>query len=239
EELLGKRDAIDGDERACGSRAPGMDRARQHFLAGTALTEQQHRTLALRSPARLIDERAQRGARTDQRLATGHRRAQSPIFLAELVALERLLNRYLDEARLKRLRQEVERSAPHRLHGLLDRGERGDDDHRRRYALLAETIEHGEAVGARQIEIKKHDIRGVVRRNFESLQTVGFLDDFVSVRGEAVGEDRADVSIVVDDQDARHFSSPAPVVPSAAWTSIGSTTVKMLPFPGKLSAVNC
>src|SRR5439155_1256823 len=121
EELLGKRYAIDGDERPCGPRAPRMNRARQHFLAGAALAEQQHRTLALRGPARLIDELAQCGTRPDQRFATGHRRAESPIFLAELVALECLLYRELDEAGLERLRQKVKRSTPHRLHGLLDR----------------------------------------------------------------------------------------------------------------------
>ena len=60
--------AVDDDERAPPSRAPGVHGAGEHFLAGTALAEQQHRRGAGRRAPRPLDGLADGGALADDGL---------------------------------------------------------------------------------------------------------------------------------------------------------------------------
>ena len=64
EHVLGNRGAVDGDEGLRGARRAAMDEAREHFLAGAGLADDQHRAVAGRDAARELDADAASSAHT-------------------------------------------------------------------------------------------------------------------------------------------------------------------------------
>ena len=75
DQVRGDRAAVDPDERSGGSNRPRVDRARDHFLAGAGLSEDQDRKIRPRDQLDALEHGAQPSVGAHDRLA-GLRAAQ-------------------------------------------------------------------------------------------------------------------------------------------------------------------
>ena len=117
EQGLGDRRAVDADEGFARARAGAMNGARDHFLAGAALTGDEHRRVVLGDPRderqcpphgrTLGDETALGGSRGQLRSEAGH-------FLPQSLPLLRLAQGEHDLVRAERLGEIVVRAFLHR-----------------------------------------------------------------------------------------------------------------------------
>ena len=151
EQALGKRAAVDRQERPVGTRRQLVDVARDDFLTGARLALD-------RAPSIRSARRSRRGAARRSTTCSSRRAARNRCFAPADLLLERLvLDPQLAMLRgapqdrdqlvvAERLLDVVEGALVHRLHGRLQRGLRGHEDHRRRRVLLARRRQHLDAV---------------------------------------------------------------------------------------------
>ena len=157
-----------------------MQRPRHQLLAGAALAVDQDR----RAARRRLDDQVEhlphpRAAADDLAEPVGVRLQVLPqrAVLGDQPPLrQRVAQHDQHFVVLERLGDVVERAALHRRDRVLDRGERGDHQHRQVVVDLLELVERGDAVHARHHHV---DDRGVERHRAGQLEALG------GVRGEA------------------------------------------------------
>ena len=143
---------------------------------------------------------------------------------------------------LERLGDVVEGAALHRRDGVLDRGERGDHQHRQVVVDLLDLVERRDAVHARQHDV---DDRRVERHRARELEPLGRRRGqahLVALARQQRLEDLAHDLLVVDDEDgARCASCGSGLRPSTsarlAATASGRRIENRVPCPTWLSHV--
>ena len=128
---------------------------------------------------------------------------------------------------VERLRQVVvgaQLEAEHAVHHLAARGEH---DHRRRDALLAQVAEHVEAVLARQRHVEQHQVEAALARPARpGVAGLGRLH-LVALGAQPVAERQHQPRLVLDDQDSAAHEALA--------SGNGSSTTSEAPPPSPTS----
>ena len=206
EERVGDRGAVDRDEGAAAAGRQLVDRAGEELLAGPALTLEQHGGVGRGHPLRLGLHRADRRRLPDDR----RHRARPAVLEQERLALPRApLDRARDEkaekVRLDRLGDEVLGAALHRVHGGLDRAERGHHDHRKGGVEGSRRVEDGEPVRAGEAPVGQDEIDRLARlQELDRLGPGGDPPDVEIFGPKHLLEHRAQGVLVFDDEDPRH-----------------------------------
>ena len=209
EEMLGERRAGDRDEGAPLPRTPPVDGGREHILPGAALACQQHGNVgACRLASRVERAEHQRARRLEQHgLVDG---APEPAVLPlERLHLEHAREEKPGMVQRERLHEVVVRAGAHRLDRLRDGGVRRHQHDDRVGPLAADLAQQREAVHAGHADVREDHVelgpperrerRGSIRDRFHRVA------EAADVRREM----RADVLLVVDDEDGCHVSRAA------------------------------
>jgi len=158
EQLARKARAVDRDEGRLAARASLVYRARKHALPGPARAEDKDVCLGLRGPERDLERSLHR------RLGRFEIDRREPVHDLVLERLDAALEgKGLGDLRedgpdlvgRKRLRDEVERAATHRLDGGGDVGVGGEDDDGRRGPQLHQPCEDVQPVVGPQLEVQE------------------------------------------------------------------------------------
>jgi hypothetical protein len=204
EERLGDRAAVDRDERLVATRRLGVDGARQHLLAGSALAHDEHRRLEGRSALHHLEEVDHRGGGRDDR-PVSHRALDVALqqcgAAAQALALVGLAKGEQGLGRLEGLRQVVVGAPLHCLDRELlgavgrhhDEGAFGEPPREQRQEL--------HSVHAGHSQVAQDDVEGSPVDGLERPLRVGCAVGFVALGGEHELEALAEPLVVVHDQD--------------------------------------
>src|SRR5439155_8562766 len=109
---------------------------------------------------------------------------------------------------------------------LHDGGSHRDDRDARRLRILAQVLERGDAVHARELDVHEHELRRALLREDDAIFGVGRLDRREAVVLQEVAGELHVLLVVLDEQDeiAHAFTS--------AGLRMGSVNEKVLPLPG-------
>ena len=238
EQVLGNRGTVDGEERRLAARAGGVQRAGQHLLAGPALAQQQHRRVGVGGAQRQLQRAPHRGRFGDDLDRAGARHGVRARQLAPHPAPdERVLDRGPELVEPERLGDVVEGAGPHRVDRRLDRPERGDDHHRHARIARPHLGQQIAALHARHHLIGHDDVDRRVVEMAQRLGAVGGGPHLVARLAQLLLEPGAHLDVVLDHQHrARrvHVDASRDSWRSRADASIGSSTVKRVPCPGRL-----
>jgi hypothetical protein len=213
---LGQRRAVDGHEGPALARRPVVDGPGEQLLAGTALALDEH---GGRGVGDLLDQGHQppeHGAGPDD-LALGPQVVelllQRAVPLDEVAPFQRLVDELEQLLAAERLGEEVVGAVLHRLHGLLHRPERGqqDDVHVGRDGLgRPQQLEPGQA---RHLEVGDDEVDPAGLEALEGRAPVGGEHDPVALARQRALEALAQSGVVVGDEQRgeglRHGSPPA------------------------------
>ena len=211
EQVLGDRGAVDRGERAGTARAHAMDRARHHFLAGAALTCQQHRRVVCRYPLGQLQQRAQGRAFGHQDVTHrvgAQRRTQLLHLAAEALALLGLPQGERHFVGPERLVEIVVGTLAHGGDGDVFAAVRAHHHHEGRAPLRAIPAQEGEPVHLRHAHVAQHEVELLVQRPREPLLRVALRRDLVARLREEQAQGLSESGVVVDDEQA-HQASPA------------------------------
>ena len=182
-----------------------MNRARDQLLAGAVLAEDQHAAVGRRRQRHLLAQVIHRRALAHHRvlllaidLGAQHAVLGFEIALAQRVAdhQHRLLER-------QRLLDEVERAHLDRAHRGLDVAVAGNDHDLRIDLPLAQPLQRGQAVEARQPDVEHDDVVGGAIGFFETLFAgVGGVDVEAFVSQHAADR-RSDAGFIVNNKNGR------------------------------------
>ncbi len=182
QQLAGQTGTMDSDERPVGTRAAGMDRARQHSLAGAAFATQEDRSLAigrLQGKIEGLPHRRVRGVQVgfrhdgpdlllqllDMRLETAHPR--------DSIQYQSQLFRRVGFGEV------IVSPAPHRLDGGSDGGVGGDHDDLKAGGQPQELGQHLQPLLAPQSEIQERHIEAAIPQQVQRLRAVAGLGDLM------------------------------------------------------------
>src|SRR3990170_2772787 len=222
--------AVHGDEGPALSRAVPVDGPRHQLLSATALTQQQHRRLAPRHGADLLEDRLHGLGLAQQvveAVAPLHLRPQAAILLPEALVIHSPADRETHLRQLEGLSEVVVRPLTHGFDGGLEAAEGGHQDHARPGLDPLGLAEHRQSVHL------VHDQVGEDHRELSRLQgparrgTARDRGDRPPVALQVLLEEPQHLRIVLDDEDLRLHAWP----PSAR----GSHTTKVHPAPARLS----
>ena len=231
EQRLGQRGARHGDERRGLARALGVDGAREQFLAGSALPEDQDRGLAPRRAPGQVEDAVHRGVLADHvaevEVALQHLAQQ------DVLADQRLLGHDLHHHQaeffgIERLHEVVVGPALHRLDRGLDRGVGGHDDDGHVRLRLLHRLEDLEAVHARHLQIDQQNRPAPLAEHVERGRAVVRGGEGVAVLRQPSRQRFPDDLFVVNDEDARAFLAHD-VRPSREAPGIGLRMVRRAP----------
>ena len=189
-----------------------MDRARHQLLTGAALALDENRRGAVGD---LLDEREhppERGARADH-LSLGpdvfQLLLERLVLLDQVAALEGLVDQLDELLAAERLGQEVVGAVLHRLHGLLDRAEGGQQDHvdvGHDRLRRPEELEPGQA---RHPEVGHDEIDTAGLNALQRRPSVRGEHHPIAFAGQGALEALAQPGIIVGDQQGRGLSHPS------------------------------
>ena len=207
EEALGDRRAVDGDERAVGATAVGVQRLGHELLAGAALAGDEHDRVGGSHPHDAPQNFADRGGPADDALefvAVFELGRQKRNLAGEASAVERVAN--LDQQLLlgKRLLNVVERAQPYGLDGAVDGAVRGHHDDLRQRLHLFDRAQHVDAVVRAHAQIGEHQVKCARSAHFHALIAVGGLVDLIAGAPQHHRERRAHVALIVDNDNFGH-----------------------------------
>jgi hypothetical protein len=166
EQVLRDRGAVDRDEALAAARRLRVQVARQDLLAGARLAEEQHRGVgrrhALDRPAHPHHLGIPREDAAERLGAL--RRLEPAVLLLQVVQAEGALDDEGQELRLERLRVEVVRAKPDRLHRVRAVVLAGEDDHLRVGEERERLLQASQALGrlvrrGREPEVHRRDRR--------------------------------------------------------------------------------
>ena len=189
-----------------------MEPAREHALARTRLSLDEHGNRRGDDPRRLGRDLLDRGAFSEEgidRLALlrglAHR-GDPP----HATVLERTLDDHLQGRQLDGLGQELLGPLLDRLHREVDRAVRGEEDHGQRRVLALEGPQNVEPVAVAQGEVHDGRIEGLLARALECLSRTVRLDDLEALAAQVAAQGNAYVLLVVHDEDPplRHRFAP-------------------------------
>ncbi len=205
QELGAEAGATDRDQRRPGTSAPAVDGPSQDPLPGPALAPNQDHGIGRGDLAPLLQHESQLGIVADQRdLGDLARDLLLQVVHAILEVPESLdpLQHGADLGRRERFRQVIERAATHRLDRVVDAPVSRDDHHGHPRCPSQECLHQVETRVLAEPEVQQ---RHVESRSLERLQCVGdprgFLDR-LALRLEGRSEGRADIRLVINDQDS-------------------------------------
>ena len=135
QEGLGHGGAVDGHEGPGPTRARPVQRASDQLLAGAALAEQEHGSVAVRHRAHLLEHRLHRARPAYYALEAElplDLRPQPRVLLPQPLVVDGAAHRVGDLGELEGLGEIVVRALAHGLDGGLEAAERGHQEHSRR-----------------------------------------------------------------------------------------------------------
>ncbi len=160
-ELARDRGEVDRDERRLRIARLAMNQPRQQFLAGAALSEDEHRGRELGDLVNEVDDVARDLARADHELALalvgdlGRQRQDLPV---QILPLARVAHEGAELVVVEILGDVMIRAVLDRLHGRLDLADRRDHDDFDQAVVLFDDPQHFEAADARQPDVEQHQI---------------------------------------------------------------------------------
>ena len=204
---------FDGTNLSCGSQSFGVFYSDAQWMPLEYLAR--------------LDELAQpddaRGGADDDRHAfDADARAQLPVLPLEAGQLQGLAGRDQGVVQGKWLLDEIEGPVLQGRDRGLDVAVAGDHDDRRVHALLAHGHEHAHAVEARHPDVQENEVEVPVQGHVQALRPAAGLGHLPALVLENAAQRRADVLLVVDDEDgcgAHHASLRA----------AGSSMTKVVP----------
>ena len=182
-----------------------MQRAREELLAGPALPFDQHRRIGRGRALQRRKHLAQRGIFADQlRRAASDRQLllQQQVLVDDAALFESAADEQEQVLGVDRLGEEVEGPFLHRADGVLERAERGHDDHRDLFVQLFRGPQDGEAIPFRKPQIGEHERRLRLLQHLHRFGGITRFDDLVAVAFQGMPQHRAQRVLVFDDEDA-------------------------------------
>ena len=183
-----------------------MDRARNQLLARAALALDEH---GRRTVGDLLDERhhaAEGRARPDDHALPEEvveALLEGTVLLDQLAALERLADEAEHLRALEGLGEEVVGALLHRLHGLLDRAERGQEDHVHVGGDRLRSAQDLDAGEPGHLEIREDEVDAARLQTLERRVAVRGEDDPVPLARQRALEALAEPRVIVGHQERR------------------------------------
>jgi len=189
---VGKRGAVDRDERLAGAAAQVVQRVGHKLLARPALSGDHHRRVAVSDRLHALDQVAHLGRVADQAFQGGRRPAQIRAGRLDLLVqgaerhqARELRGQLVDD---DRLRQVVEGAFLQDRDGIRHGRVSRHQDHVGRRRLRAQAAEQREAVDARQADVGQHDVVGRAGDQRQRLGAVLRAGDGVALVAEGFGD---------------------------------------------------
>ncbi len=208
EQRLGERRARHGDEGRGLARALGMDGAREQFLAGAALAEDQDRGLAARGAPGQIEHPVHRRVLADHvaevEFALQHL-AQEHVLADQRLLRDDLHHHQAEFFGVERLDEVVVGAGLHGLDRGLDRGVGGHDDDGHVLLGLLRRFEHLEAVHARHLQVDQENRPPAIAQHLQRGRAVVGGVERVAVLRQPSRQRFPDDFLVVNHEDARAF----------------------------------
>jgi hypothetical protein len=185
---VGDGGAVDGDEALVGARRQFVDAARQHFLAGAGLAQQQHGGVGRGDFFHGAADLQHGFAAGQQALQRGMALAcgQLAVFGFERLDVQGALDHQFEDVGLERLLEEIVGAEADRLDRVAAVEVAGDDDDLGQRRQREDLLQRGEALGGavgvgRQAEVEQHHRRFVAAQLGDRVVAVGGDDDLVVV----------------------------------------------------------
>ena len=195
--ILRRGAAVDRDERLVSPRAGVVYGACQQFLAGSALSGEQHSGIGARHHVCLGE------LVLHQLIARHDVGAPVLVHLRKSGHLERLLHVVEQFLFVDRFGEKAERSALGGVHGVRNRAVGGQDDHSQTRPAALQLLEQSDAVHLIHAKIGDHEVGTESRARGECRRGALHGLDLVVLGAQADGQQTQQPGVVIDHQNSR------------------------------------
>ena len=197
------RRAVQDDEGPGSASRVGMDEAGHHLLAGAGRARDQHPAVGRRHPVDRLPELIDQCRLADQFEAAAGSQPQLLVFPPQPRRLDGAVDDEDHPVGLERLFDEIVGAELDRLHRRLDVAVAAHDHHRHARVVALELLQHLHAVepAALQPDVEQNETRPAHADGGEGGVAVAGFARLVAFVFQDAGDERADVGLIVDDEN--------------------------------------